>query len=135
MEAYFQEVRKLEDEFEGLELHNILRKDNQAADNLTKLVSSRGLIPNGVFVNNLHEPSIRLEQADKGTPVDAPEDKMQEPTMPLAGDDSRPTATEVVLTTGEVEPGEPDWRIPFLNYLLRDTLPPLDNTEARRLSQ
>lgn len=87
-------------------------------------MSSRGLIPNDVFVNNLHEPSIRLEQADKGTPVDAPEDKMQEPTMPLAGDDSRPTAIEVVLTTREVEPGEPNWRIPFLDYLLRDTLPP-----------
>lgn len=65
MEAYCQEVKKLEDKFEGLELHHILQKDNQAADDLAKLTSSRGLAPDGIFVNDLHEPSFQLKPVDE----------------------------------------------------------------------
>lgn len=87
MEAYCQEVTKLEDKFEGLELHHILRKDNQAADDLSKLASSRGLAPDDVFVNDLHEPSIRHELTERATLVNTLGDKTQELTMPPAGDD------------------------------------------------
>jgi hypothetical protein len=33
--AYHQEVRKLEEKFDGFKLHHILRRDNEAADTLT----------------------------------------------------------------------------------------------------
>ena len=41
MEAYCQEVRKLEDKFDGLELHHVLRRDNEAAAALAKRGSER----------------------------------------------------------------------------------------------
>ena len=37
MAAYCQEVRKLEDKFQGIELHHVPRKDNDVIDFLTKL--------------------------------------------------------------------------------------------------
>ena len=39
MEAYCQEVRWLEDRFDGLELNHIPRRLNEAADALTKAAS------------------------------------------------------------------------------------------------
>ena len=35
MAAYYQEVRKLEDKFQGIELHHVPQKDNDAAGFLT----------------------------------------------------------------------------------------------------
>ena len=40
MEAYYQEVRRLEDKFDGLELNHIPRRLNEAADTLAKAASS-----------------------------------------------------------------------------------------------
>ena len=60
MAAYCQEVRKLEDKFQGIELHHVPRKDNDAADFLTKLAARRVPSPDGVFINGLPEPSARI---------------------------------------------------------------------------
>ena len=40
MEVYCQEVRHLEDKFDGLELNHIPRRLNEAADTLAKAASS-----------------------------------------------------------------------------------------------
>ena len=40
MAAYCQEVRKLEDKFQGIELHHVPRRDNDATDFLAKLAAS-----------------------------------------------------------------------------------------------
>jgi hypothetical protein len=40
MEAYCEEVRRLEDKFHGLELNHITRRCNEAADELVKIASS-----------------------------------------------------------------------------------------------
>ena len=40
MEAYCAEAHKLEGKFNGIELHHILRRDNEEADSLARLVSS-----------------------------------------------------------------------------------------------
>jgi ribonuclease HI len=50
MEAYVQEVRKLENKFSGLEVHHVLREHNVGADTLSKLGSTRAQVPPGVFV-------------------------------------------------------------------------------------
>ncbi|XP_014661282.1 uncharacterized protein LOC106804515 [Setaria italica] len=60
MAAYCQEVRKLEGKLRGIELHHIPRRDNNATDSLAKLAAKRDLPPDGVFVNNLHEPSVHI---------------------------------------------------------------------------
>jgi hypothetical protein len=38
MDAYVQEVRKLENKFSGLEVHHVVREHNVGADILSKLV-------------------------------------------------------------------------------------------------
>ena len=60
MAAYYQEVHKLKDKFKGIELHHVPRKDNAVADFLTKLAARRILSLDGVFVNDLHEPSAHI---------------------------------------------------------------------------
>ena len=60
MAAYCQEVRKLEDKFQGIELHHVPRRDNDAADFLAKLAARRDPSPSGVFINDVHEPSARI---------------------------------------------------------------------------
>jgi ribonuclease HI len=60
MEAYCEEVRRLEDKFHGLELNHIARRYNEAADELAKIASSRATVPPDVFARDLHEPSVDL---------------------------------------------------------------------------
>ena len=61
MVAYYQEVRWLEDKFDGLELNHILRRLNEVADALAKAASSREPVPMGVFANDQHKPSVHYE--------------------------------------------------------------------------
>ena len=60
MAAYYQEVCKLEDKFQGIKLHHVSRKDNDAVDFLAKLAARRDPSPSGVFINDLHEPSTHV---------------------------------------------------------------------------
>ncbi|XP_066347906.1 uncharacterized protein [Miscanthus floridulus] len=60
MAAYCQEVRKLEDKFQGIKLHHVSQKDNDAANFLTKLAARRDSSPSGIFINDLHKPSARV---------------------------------------------------------------------------
>ena len=60
MAAYCQEVRKLEDKFQGIELHHAPRKDNDAADFLAKLAARWDPSPSRIFINDLHESSARV---------------------------------------------------------------------------
>jgi ribonuclease HI len=61
MNTYCQEVCKLEDKFQGIELHHVPRRDNKDADALAKIVAQRNPVPSGVFINDLHTPSIRVK--------------------------------------------------------------------------
>jgi hypothetical protein len=58
MYANYLEVRKLENKFYGLEFHHIVCDNNVAADALLKLGSTRAQVLVGVFVHELHAPSI-----------------------------------------------------------------------------
>ena len=101
MLAYCQEVRKLEGTFDGLELTHVLRNDNNEADELAKMGSKWTSVPTGVFVQQLHQPTISEEAAEPAT---------------------KPIEAEVFTIN-------PDWTTPYLNYLLRDELPG-DRAEA-----
>jgi ribonuclease HI len=65
MEAYCEEVRRLEDKFHGLELNHIAHRYNEAIDELTKIASSRTTVPTDVFAKDLHQPSVNI-RADGG---------------------------------------------------------------------
>jgi hypothetical protein len=58
MLLYCQELRKLENNFDGLEYLHILRGKNEVTDELAKLGSSQAMVPTRVFLQELHEPSI-----------------------------------------------------------------------------
>jgi hypothetical protein len=68
MTAYSNEVRKLEERFNGIELHHILRHDD-VADFLAKLASSRELASPRIFVNDTHESSVKHDQPRDHAPT------------------------------------------------------------------
>ena len=71
MTAYCQEVRKLKDKFQGIELHHVPRRDNDVADFLAKLVAGRDPSPSGIFINDLNESSARILERPIQTHPDA----------------------------------------------------------------
>jgi hypothetical protein len=106
MDAYCLEVRKLENKFYGLEFHHVVRDNNVAADVLSKLGSTRAQVPAGVFVHELHAPSI------------------PEPT-PQTTDPAPPAGQEVMMI-------DVDWRQPFIDYI-REQKVPTDQNLAEQL--
>ena len=64
-------MRKLEDKFQGIKLHHVPRRDNDAADFLAKLAARRDPSPSGVFINDLHELSARILEGPTQTHPDA----------------------------------------------------------------
>jgi hypothetical protein len=71
MDAYCVEVRKLEKNFQGLEILHVLRDSNVTADILAKLGSDRAKVPLGVFVEELSTPSIK-QPGEKTPKLPAP---------------------------------------------------------------
>jgi hypothetical protein len=98
MDAYCLEVRKLGNKFYGLEFHHSVRDNNVAADVLSKHGCTRTQVPVGVFVHELHVPSIP-----------EPEPTTTDPTPSPAGQ-------EVIMI-------DVDWRQPFINYTREQKVP------------
>jgi ribonuclease HI len=61
MEAYCDEVWRLEDKFYGLELNHIARLYNKTADELAKIASGRTTVPPNVFSRDIHQPSVKID--------------------------------------------------------------------------
>lgn len=129
MVAYCREVHKLKTKFDGLELNHIPRRLNEAADALAKAASVREPTPVGVFTHDQMKPAIHpkeTEGASEPPPVldlgVGPESMTAEPTD---------EAADVMdVEEGQASGGtDPDWRIPFIDYLTRCILP---QTRLRR---
>src|SRR3954469_13053985 len=58
MASYRFHVQKLSGYFDGCEFHHIPRAENDAADTLSKLGSTRQSIPPGIALEHLRKPSI-----------------------------------------------------------------------------
>jgi ribonuclease HI len=63
MEAYCDEVRRLEDKFYELELNHVARWYNETADELTKIASRRTTVPPNVFSRDIYQPSVKIDDA------------------------------------------------------------------------
>jgi ribonuclease HI len=107
MDAYCLEVRKLENNFYGLEFHHVVRDNNVAADVLSKLGSARAQVTAGVFVHDLHAPSI------------------PEPAPPTTDPGHLPASQEVMMI-------DVHWRQPFIDYI-REQRVPSDKNLAEQL--
>jgi hypothetical protein len=106
MDAYCLEVRKLENKFYGLEFHHVVRDNIVAADILSKIGSTRAQVPAGVFVHELHAPSIP---------------KLAPPTT----DPAHPPAGQEVMMI------DVDWRQPFIDYIREQKVPTDKNLDEQ----
>jgi len=93
MDHYCKEIRKWESNFYGIEYIHVVRDRNQAADALSKIGSSWAKLPQGVFVQDIHTPSVGIDLVDK------------QPNEAMLIDDTTPTTCSH------------DWRTPFVKYL------------------
>jgi hypothetical protein len=124
MEAYCDEVRRLEEKFHGLELNHVARRYNETADELAKIALGRMTVPPNVFCRDIHQPSVKLDDAPE------PDETSTQPKVPSAAEGE---ALRVEVERNGVTPN-PNWQTPYLEYLLRGELP-LDKVEARRLAR
>src|SRR3989337_1404849 len=58
MEAYVDEVRKLEERFDGLQMEHIPRAENDVADSLSKRAALKLPVEPGTFLLHLAQPSV-----------------------------------------------------------------------------
>jgi hypothetical protein len=131
MEAYCNEVRRLEDKFYGLELNHIARRYNETADELAKIASGRMTVPPDVFSRDLHQPSVKIDDAPE------PEEASAQREVPSAESEVPSAITEEALPVEGEQNGvapDPNWQTPYLEYLLRGEIP-LDKAKARRLAR
>jgi ribonuclease HI len=124
MEAYCDEVRRMEDKFYGLELNHIARRYNETADEQAKIASGRTTVPPDVFSRDTHQPSVKIDDTPE------PDETSAQPEVPSA------TEGEALRIEGERNGVAPNrnWQTPYLQYLHRGELP-LDKAEARRLAR
>jgi hypothetical protein len=90
-------------------------------------MSSRTTVPPDVFAKDLQQPSVHLgpDGGVDGTFLDAPPEA-----------EAPSTGAEAMQVEGSTPPSdlELDWRVPYLDYLIRGDLPS-DKTEARRIAR
>jgi hypothetical protein len=120
MEAYCDEVRRLEDKFYGLELNHVARRYNETAYELAKIASGRTTVPSDVFSRDLHQPSVKTNNTPE------PEEASAQPEAPSAPEGEEMRIEE---EQNEVAPNR-NWQTSYLQYLHRGELP-LDRAEAR----
>jgi hypothetical protein len=124
MEAYCDEVRRLEDKFYELELNHVAWRYNKTVDELAKIASGRTTVPPDVFSRDIHQPSVKTDDTPE------PEEALAQPEASSA---AKGEALRVEEERNRVTPNR-NWQTPYLQYLHRRELP-LDKAEARRLAR
>ena len=108
MAAYRREVDAIAGHFQGYQVEHIDRRKNEAADALSRLGSQRKPVLPNVFLDVLHNPSVKIPgEADLAIP---------DPEAQLVA------ALHVI----------PDWTLPYLAYKNRGELPD-EETLARQI--
>jgi ribonuclease HI len=102
MEAYCDEVRRLEDKFYRLELNHIARRYNETADELAKIASGRTTVPPDVFSRDLHQPSVKTDDTPE------PEKASAEPEAPSAQSEAPSAQPEAPLAQFEAPSAQPE---------------------------
>ncbi|KAK1632810.1 hypothetical protein QYE76_007125 [Lolium multiflorum] len=147
MASYRFHVQKIAGFFEGCEFHHVPRVENEAADTLSKLGSSRQEIPPGIALAHLRAPSIKPSPELES--IFVPESHV----VPMDIDEGNPGTVPVNPGTARCKPEEampvdgmdidvpvflvreaPTWVEPIKEFLINGTLP-VDETESRRIQR
>jgi ribonuclease HI len=138
IEAYCDEVRRLEDKFYGLELNHVARRYNETADELAKIALGRTTVPPDVFSRDIHQPSVKTDDTpEPGEASAQPEEASTQPEEASAQPEARSAAEgEALRVEGERDGAMPNrnWQTSYLQYLHRGELP-LDKAEVQRLAR
>ncbi|SPT19116.1 unnamed protein product [Triticum aestivum] len=110
MAAYRREVDVIAGHFKGYEVEHVDRRKNEAADALSQLGSQRKTVPPNVFLDLLHNPSVKL-------PI--------EEDLVIPDPEAQLVAALHII---------PDWTVPYLAYMTRGELPK-DEILARQITQ
>ena len=146
MEAYVDEVRKLEERFDGIQAEHVPRAENDIADYLSKRAAFKLPVEPGTFLLRLTQPSVEpsTEQnkrrksgpgkyfpaeppgvAGKGVAADSEPAKGQLPPagrLALAVETAAPMAEEMPLVLA-VEPQAPAWAQHTVQFLQTGSFP------------
>jgi hypothetical protein len=118
MLLYCQELHKMENNFDGLEYLHIFWGKNEVTDELAKLGSSQAMVPTGVFLQKLHEPTISKALANANKAVES-----SQKTLHLLDSITKPPKVMEINS---------DWHTPFMIYFRTGGLPE-DKVECERL--
>lgn len=150
MALYRFNVQKISGHFEGCEFHHIPRAENEAADTLSKLGSTRQAISAGVTLEHLRKPSIKPSPESESIFIPASSDADGTPMDIDSGNSSSNPRIEC-LNSAEamaVEPMDidvpdepifttrsvPAWAQPIMSYLKDGNLPE-EEVLARRIQR
>ena len=93
MEAYIEEVRKLEERFDGLQTEHIPRAENSIVDHLSKCAAQKLPVQPRTFVFHINQPSVspatmarKRRKLDSGKPL--PIELPKAPGRELGGSNS-----------------------------------------------
>jgi hypothetical protein len=109
MLLYCQELRKLENIFDGLKYLHILQGRNEIVNELAKHGSSWAMFPTRVFLYELHGASISKALAKASKAAESSQET--------------PPSTETIPESPELMEIHSDWRTPFMIYLRIGGLP------------
>jgi hypothetical protein len=130
-------VRRLEDKFDGLELNHVPCKYNEDADELAKIASGRTTVPPNIFARDIIKPSTEFKDpaepgfSSTGSPGgNPPADRVE----PMDIDFETASADEAEAMEVDEAPTSRDWRIQYLDWMIRGVLPS-NRAQARRLAR
>ena len=137
MEAYYNAVRRLEDKFDGLELNHVPRKYNEDADELAKIASGRTTVPPNIFARDIINPSAEFKDPAEPCPSSTGSPRGNPPAdeaKAMDTDFGTTSADEAEAMEDDKAPTSRDWRVQYLDWIIRGVLPS-NRAQARRLAR
>ena len=137
VEAYCNAMRRLEDKFDGLELNHVPRKYNEDVDELAKIASGQTTVPPNIFARDITKPSVEFKDpAEPGPSTAGPSggNPPADEAEPMDIDFGTSSADEAEAMEVDEAPTSQDWRVQYLDWMIRGVLPS-NRAQARRLAR